>query len=161
MAQICDYFRAANAEAASLAIASGPRDCGFDTVEANSIAPDIVLGKLVALVRGAPWSPATAPMRPLWPPPQSEPSYKVYHALPEDSPLRNGPWLLELSAGIRDELASVDKARLPKLAAQWAAIEEMSRRWNADSLTELIEELVDLATTARDADDRLYCWGTI
>ena len=161
MAQFCDYFSTANAEVAALAIAFGPRDCGFDSVEAKNIEPDVVLAKLVALVRGVPWSPDTAPTRWLWPPPQTEPLYKVYHALPEDSPLRNGPWLVELSVAVRDELATVDTARLPTLAAQWAAIEEMSRLWNADSLTELLQELVYLAMTAREGAGQLYCWGTV
>ena len=158
MGQFCDYFRAADAEIASLAIAFGPRDCGFDTVEAKSIPPDLVLSQLVAFIRSTAWRPDTAPTRLLWPP---EKTSKVYEKLPGNSPLRDGPFLQELSLDSRDSLALVANARLPELAAQWARIEEMSSFWDESSLLELLEELVDLARNAQKAGDKLYCWSTL
>jgi hypothetical protein len=161
MGQFSDYFRAADAEIASLAIASGPQDCGFDTVEAKGIPPDVVLSQLIAFIRKMPWSPVIAPTRLLWPPEKTGPTSKIYERLPENSPLRDGPFLQELSGETRDALASVDNARLPELAAQWARIEEMSSLWDEDSLLELLNELVDLASSAQKAGDQLYCRSTL
>jgi hypothetical protein len=161
MGQICDYFRAADAETASLAIASGPLACGFDTVGAKSIAPDVVLSQLIEFIRGAPSSPHNARTRLLWPPSETEPTSRVYDKLPENSSLRNGPYLLELSVEARDDLASVDPARLPQLAGQWAQIEEMSHYWDEESLFQLLQDLVWLASDAREAADLLYCWCTV
>ena len=68
MGQFCDYFRAADAEIASLTIAFGPRDCGFDSVEAKGVPPDVVLSQLIAFIHRTEWSPNIAPTRLSWPP---------------------------------------------------------------------------------------------
>jgi hypothetical protein len=159
--QFFDYFAAANAEVASLAIASGPHACGFDPVEAKGIAPDVVLSQLVAFIVGTPSSAHISATRLLWPPAETEPTRKAYDGLPEGSPLRDGPYLQELDARTREALASVDDALLPGLAAQWARIEEMSALWDESSLRQLLAELVDLARTAQKAGDQLYCWSTL
>lgn len=159
MGVISDYFCAADAENAALAIASGPRDTAFDTVEAKGIDPVVVLGQLIALIRRTPWSPDTVPVRVLWPPPKTEPtSQEAYDKLPENSPWRTGPWLQELSVETRAVLALVDDERLPDLAVQWARIEEMSRFGDVSSLLPLLKELVDLARKAHKDGDQLYCW---
>jgi len=158
MGIINDYFRAADADHAMLAIVSGPRSVGFDTVEAGGIDPTVVLGQLLAFIRRTPWSPDTVTMQPVWPPPKTKPNSKdAYDRLPESSPWRTGPWLHALNVETRDALASVDDARVPEVADQWARIEEFRGTESGDSLLPLIKELVDLARRAQKNSEPLYC----
>jgi len=155
-----EYFYAADAERASLAIVSGPQDTGFDTVDAKGIDPIVALGHLVAFIRGSPWSRETVKTRLLFPPPKTKPtSQDAYDSLPENSPWRAGPWLEELDVETRDTLASVEDARLPELVARWEKIEALSEFDDPSSLLPLLEELVDLARKARKANSQLYCWS--
>jgi len=158
MGIINDYFHAADAEFALLAIASSPRIVGFDTVEAGGIDPIVVLGQLVAFIRRTQWSPDTVAMRTVWPPPKTEPTSKdAYHQLPESSPWRTGPWLHELNVETRDAFALMDDSRLPELADQWARIEEFRGSETGESLLPLLEELVELARKAQKSSEPLYC----
>jgi hypothetical protein len=162
MGVICDYFRAADAEYAVLAIASGPLNGGFDTVEAKGIDPTVMLGQLIAFIRGTPWSPDTVATQPVWPPPKVEPTSKeVYDRLPENSPWRTGPWLFELNGDTRDALASMNDARLPELAGRWAQIEEFRGSESGTSLLPLLKELVGLARRARINSEPLYCRSSL
>ena len=45
-----EYFYAADAENAALAIVSGPQDTGFDAVDAKGVDPVMALGHLVAFI---------------------------------------------------------------------------------------------------------------
>jgi len=158
MGIINDYFRAADAEHAVLAIASSPRSVGFDTVEAGGIDPWVMLSQLLAFIQGMPWSPDTVTMQPVWPPPKTKPNSKdAYDRLPESSPWRTGPWLHELNMETRDALALVDDARLPVLAGRWAGIEEFGGSENGESLLPLLQELVDLARKAHKNGEPLFC----
>src|SRR5262245_41354702 len=155
-----EYFYAADAERASLAIVSGPQDTGFDTVDAKGIDPIVALGHLVAFIRGSPKSRETVKTRLLFPPPKTKPiSQDAYDRLPENSPWRAGPWLEELDVETRNTLASVEDARLPELVARWEKIEALSEFDDPSSLLPLLEELVDLARKARKANSQLYCWS--
>jgi hypothetical protein len=154
MGIINDYFRAENAEYALLAIASSPRSVGFDTVEAEGIDPWVMLGQLVAFIRGM----DTVATRPVWPPLKTEPTSKdAYDQLPESSPWRTGPWLHELNTETRDALALVDDALLSELASQWSKIEEFRGSESGDSLLPLLIELVELARKAHKNSEPLYC----
>jgi len=158
MGIINDYFRAADADHAMLAIASSPRNIGFDTVEAGGIDPWVMLSQLLAFIRGTPSSPDTVTTRTVWPPPKTEPSSKDdYDRLPESSPWRTGPWLHELNVEIRDALALVDDVRLPELADRWARIEEFRGTESGDGLLPLLKELVELARRAHRNGEPLYC----
>lgn len=158
MGIINDYFRSTDAEYAVLAIASGPLSAGFDTVEGKWIDPVVVLGQLVAFIRGTPWSPDIVAMQPVWPPPKTEPTSKdAYGRLPDNSPWRTGPWLHELNVETRDALALVDDALLSELASQWSKIEEFRGSESGDSLLPLLKELVDLARKAHQNSEPLYC----
>jgi len=155
-----EYFYAADAENAALAIVSGPQDTGFDAVDAKGLDPVMALGHLVAFIRGSPWTPETVVARLLWPPPKTKPnSQDAFDKLPENSPWRAGPWLEELDVETRDTLASVEHARLPELVARWEKIEVFSQFDDPSSLLPLLEDLVDLARKARKANAQLYCWS--
>jgi hypothetical protein len=160
---LTDYFRAPDAKSAARAmeLPAGPLlpEPAFDGVEAKRIDPCVVLGQLVALIRGVPWDVHLVRTVMVWPLPETKPATKeAYNALPEASPWKQGPWLEELEREVRDALATVDDARLPALADQWARIEEFHRTMSAEVALSLINDLVGLARRARDAGDRLYCW---
>jgi len=158
MGIINDYFRAADTDYAMLAIVSGPRSVGLDTVEAGGIDPWVMLSQLLAFIRGTPSSPDTVTTQPVWPPPKTEPNSKDdYDQLPESSPWRTGPWLHELNLETRDALAWLGDVRLPEVADQWARIEEFRGTESGDSLLPLIKELVDLARRAQKNSEPLYC----
>ncbi|MGW0194186.1 hypothetical protein [Nonomuraea sp. NPDC003201] len=117
-------------------------------------------GQLVAFAGQVGYSLGLVETVGLYPPPEDAPrSDDEWDALPEDSPYREGPGIMELSAKARDMLASVDDAGLPMLAEQWAAIEEFSHFTDDDGyMLSLTKDLVGLARRARENDQLLYCW---
>ncbi len=166
MGVLSDYFRARDAKSAARAmeLPGGPLlpVPAFDGVECKGIDPCVVLGQLVAFIRGVPWDAGLVRSVLVWPPPEIKPATKEqYNTLPEGSPWKEGPWLEELDREVCDTLAAVDDARLPALAAQWVRIEEFHNTKSTDFLLSLIRDLVGLARRARDAGDRLYCWTSL
>lgn len=166
-----DYFRAPDAAVAMRVLerAGSPLTAGdddepvFDGVEAKGVEPFIVLGHLVALVRGVRWNPELVPSISLWPSGDQPASIEEYDLLPEDSPWKQiGPGLEELGSSVRDTLADADDARLSQLSVGWAQTEELRRfsDVNQDSLLPLVEDLVRLARRAREANEQLYCWSS-
>ncbi|NUW46333.1 hypothetical protein [Nonomuraea rhodomycinica] len=162
-----EYYRAADRAAATV----GPEHSReladaslglpeFDVVVTKWIDPEVVLGQLVAFAGQVDYSLGLVQPVVLYPPPEDAPrSDEEWEALPEDSPYREGPGIMELSADARDMLAGVADARLPALAEQWAAIEEFSRFTDDDGyMLSLTTDLVGLARRARDNDQLLYCW---
>jgi hypothetical protein len=152
MGVLFDYFRAPDAKTAARAmeLPGGPLlpEAAFDGVEAKRIDPRVVLGQLVAFIRGVPWDVNLVRTVLVWPPPGTDPGTAE-------------TWLEELNLEVRDALAAVDDARLPVLADQWARIEEFHRRVDTDVALSLIKDLVGLARRARDGGDRLYCWSCL
>lgn len=164
MGVMIDYFRAANAERAvrAMNLPSGRPGAEFDGVETKGIDPYVMLGQLVVFIREVPWEPDIISSKTLWPPPDTKPSgEQAYRELPEDSPWRTGPWLEELGVQVRETLASVDDARMPDLAAQWAGIEEFRGLLAIDDALPLTRDLIALARRARESGDQLYCWSCL
>ncbi|GAA1813237.1 hypothetical protein GCM10009682_38020 [Luedemannella flava] len=153
MGVLYDYFRASDdATVVDLLAANGDwygathaDGSAVDVVEAKSLDPDVVVGKVVAHIRDVPWSPGTMGTGLV------EPA--------EDE----GPWVVRIADEARDTLADLPDDRFRELAAWWATIEEFAR-WSrlddedVEMLREKLAELVGLARRARAADDRLYCW---
>jgi hypothetical protein len=163
-----DYFRAPDAASAARvaelpAGPCGPRDYDaqptFDGIEAKGgVDPSVVLGQLVALIRGVRWTPELASTEWVWPPEEQLPDVAL-SPTSEEEPAVEGAWVEELGVEVRDTLASVEDARLPELAARWAQIEEFPRYTDtASAALELATDLIALARRARAAGDRLYCW---
>jgi hypothetical protein len=155
---IYDYFRAADATAALQAMdrPGGPLfpQPSFDGVPAKRIDPWVVLGMLLAFVRGETWRVDTVE---IWPLAETEPATRTdWDNLPDDR-----PWLLEFGAQVRDDLASVDDARLPDLAARWAKIKEFDGRMPVEDALSLIRDLAGLARRARACGDQLYCFTSV
>ncbi|MFC4014454.1 hypothetical protein ACFOY2_45035 [Nonomuraea purpurea] len=166
-----EYYRAADRAAATVQpehsreIADASRGVPeFDVVVTKWIDPIVVLGQLVAFAGQVDYSLELVETVELYPPPEGAPrSDEEWDALPEDSPYLEGPGIMELSAEARDMLASVDDARLPMLAEQWAAIKEFSH-FTADEdgyMVSLTKDLVGLASRAREHDHLLYCWMSL
>lgn len=163
MGVVFDYFRASDAKTAKQAIdrQGGPLfpEPAFDGVETKGIDPQVILGSLVAFIRGAPYELEMVRTVGVWPPPESAPkTEEEYEALPDDSPWKDGPLLEELDLQTRDTLASVNDGQVADLAAQWVQIEEFHNAADPEEMQLLIEELVGLARRARNSGDLLYCW---
>jgi len=159
-----DYFRAPDAKTAMQAIdrPGGPLypEPDFDGVETKGIDPRVILGQLVALIRGVPYELDMVRTMSMWPPREGAPkTLEEYNALPDDSPWKEdgGPLLEELDLQTRDTLASVDDGQAPALAAQWVRIEEFRNCVDAEDMRSLIQELVGLARRASNSGDQLYC----
>ncbi|MFI6601650.1 hypothetical protein ACIBHX_35835 [Nonomuraea sp. NPDC050536] len=169
MGVLFDYYRAADREAAMVLPELGragnrrmPEGQGFDAVDAKGIEPAVILGQLIGLIQGVPWSVGLVEMVEIYPPSEGAPrTEEEWEALPPDSPFLDGPGIEELSAAVRDTLADVDHGRMAELAEQWAGIEEFDGRADAELLRGVIEELVGLARRAKESGQLLYCWTLV
>lgn len=172
MGVLFDYFRASDPVAAAsvMELPAGPLVPGdegqppFDGVDAKGIDPAVVLGQLVAIARGVPWSTETVTSRSVRPPPDTAPvSVEQAAELSEDSPWFTGPWVEELDDLTRDTLADISDSRYGEIAARWAQIEGFAHYSDIieDSLSPLVADLSGLARRARDAGHRLYCWSCL
>ncbi|WP_380281725.1 hypothetical protein [Kitasatospora purpeofusca] len=162
MGVLTDYFRAADDGAVLAAIehaeggplTGGPRPV-FDGFEAKGVDPDVVLGQLIAVVRGLEWAVDLVGETPVWPttpPPGRE------GPVDEDDPWATGPWVMRLARAVRDTLADLADAEVPAVSARWAAEAEELDAADGEELRPLVEDLAALARRAREADEDLYCW---
>ncbi|WP_406086944.1 hypothetical protein [Kitasatospora purpeofusca] len=162
MGVITDYFRAATDAAIVTALeradgtplVGGPHPA-FDGVEAKGVDPDVVLGRLIAAVRGVGWRVGLTESSPAWPttpPPGPDGPFDL-----DDDPWATGPWVLRLGRSVRDTLADLPAADVPAVAARWAAGAEELPHADAEDLRPLVEALSALAHRARTADEDLYC----
>jgi hypothetical protein len=153
MGVLCDYFRAADDEAARKLMAAtggGPVVTDgpplADAVEAKGIDPAVILGKLVGLALGVPWSTDLTRAHLVWP------------ENAEDDPEYAGPWVTGVNDQTRDALAGIGEDRAPELAECWGQIEEFSRYADLSALQPLVRDFAGLASRARTAGESLYCW---
>jgi hypothetical protein len=160
-----EYYRAKGREAA-VAEPEAPRVVGepglnvFDAVETKWWDPQGVLGQLIALIRGVPFTQDLVDSVDLYPPPEGAPqSDEELEALPEDSPYLYGPNIEELPVTVRDTLAHADDTRLPEIAGQLAKIDTFIGAPHTEEVLMLIKELVGLARRAKENDQMLYCWS--
>lgn len=167
MGVFCDYYRAADRQAAAekpdfprVVAESIPGVPTFDAVDAKWIEPQVKLGQLVALVRDVPFSPELVQTITVYPPPEGAPAtIEEWEALPDDSPYKEGPGIEELPADVRDTLADIPDGRLGGLAEQWEQTEEFARRPPGEGyLLGVVTELRGLARRAQKEDQMIYCW---
>ncbi|WP_433385055.1 hypothetical protein ACQPZX_06390 [Actinoplanes sp. CA-142083] len=128
-----DYFRAPTVDAVRQrmdADSSSPLPA-FDGDDFKSMDPSVVLGELVAVATGQPWSTTLVGDSLIW---------------PADPAEHEGPWVTVLGDEARDTLAAIPASRFAELAAQWAGTGDV------------IERIVALAGRARDNDESLFCW---
>jgi hypothetical protein len=151
-----DYFRAADADAAT--VADGPDWAGplyprdavepFDGVDAKGIDPVVVLGQLVGFVQGV---TSIADL--------VNTTGAALQADEQDDHANHG--VLEILDETRDVLASVTEEQVPQLAARWAEIEEFGGYADADALAGTVTELVALSRRAKAAGEHVYCWWSL
>jgi hypothetical protein len=153
MGVLNDYFRARDDRDAARVRGhlGGPTAKGgdgappFDAVDAKGVDHTVVLGQLVALVRGVEWTPELSGGRLV-----AEASGHV----------DEGPWVVALDDATRDLLAGLSPESLPTLAARWAEIEELGGV-DPDELSPTLEALCALARRARDHGEHLYEWCSL
>ncbi len=139
MGNLCDYFRAPDVEQAAAVEDGGPIE-RFDTVE--GLEPEVVLGQLIAFVRGVEWRPGLS-------------GTSLISA--EDSDF--DAWVCQFADDVRDTLAGIPDDDVPGLARWWAGIEELARHSGEPlDLAPDLRELIALARRARDAGEHLYVW---
>jgi hypothetical protein len=153
MGVLNDYFRARDDhEAARVTSHLGgplrPGDDGhpaFDGVDAKGMDHTVVLGQLIALLRGVPWTPTLCGSR-----------------LVEDAcgDLEEGPWVVVIDDDVRDDLAAISPAALPALAERWTGIEELEGT-DPSEIQPVLEALCALARRAREAGEHLYEWCSL
>lgn len=146
-----DYFRASDADAVRRVMdADGlhtPNGRVFDGIDAKGVEPTVVLGKLLAAIQQVPWSTDLVRDRLVWP-------EGGEHDLDHE-----GPWVSELTASDRDALA--EAGDLPRLAREWARIEEFDGLVEVADAQAFIETMAGLARRALEADERLFCWMSL
>jgi hypothetical protein len=146
-----DYFRAADADAVRRVMDAGggrtPVGDVFDGIDAKGIDPTVVLGMMIAAIQQVPWSLDLVSERLVWP------------AEGEPDPDHEGPWVSELNTSARDVLAQA--GNLPRVAQEWARIEELGGHIDVADAQAFIETMVGLARRAREADELLFCWMSL
>ncbi|MEU8813097.1 hypothetical protein [Actinoplanes sp. NPDC048796] len=158
MGVLTDYFRAPSAAAVQEQLTlneggplltSDPSTTVYDGVEAKWIDTSVVLGKLIGFIRDEPWHPHIVDDHLIWP------------EGGEQDTSHEGPWVTILDNETRDTLAAVPADRVPSLAVQWSAIEELQPNTDPQYFAELITELSALATRAQATGDSLFCWMSL
>jgi hypothetical protein len=152
MGVLTDYFSAPSDAAAASALdraggpgqpAAGPPPLPpFDTFQAKSLDPSVIMGKLEEALTGA--------------------DYRVITAGPHYVRLvaqggAHGPWVATVSSALQAALSLAGRDTLARAAAQWSQAEEL-RGFCAEDLTWILEELSGLARRATARDEHLYCW---
>jgi hypothetical protein len=153
MGVLYDYFRASDA------VANDPDWFGplvpyalaeqFDAVDAKGIEPTVILGRLVGILQGVPWSLDLVGTTPVAPQAADE----------EDDDSESG--VLRLADGARDTLASVTAEQAPAIAARWAEIGEFFGRADTVYLAETLTDLAALSRRAKAAGEHLFCWWSL
>lgn len=122
----------------------------LDGVQAKSVDPDVVLGRLVAAASGG--SFVDLDSRAVWP------TTPAPTDVPEEGdPWAEGPWVSEVGASARDALAGVSD--VAAVTAVWVEAEEVYG--DAADWEPFVAELVALARRARDAGESLFCWVSL
>jgi hypothetical protein len=143
-----DYFRAPDADAVRQVMDAGggrtPVGNVLDGIDAKGVDPTVVLGMMIAAIQQVPWNPDLVTDNLVWP------------AGREQDPDYDGPWVSELNTSARDVLAQAGD--VPRVAREWAEIEELGGNVDVADAQAFIESIVGLAGRAREAEDLMFCW---
>lgn len=142
-----EYFRAPDADAVRRVMDATDGDSPPDGIPAKGVDPGVVLGMMIAAIRQVPWEPDLVGETLVWP------------AGREQDPDYEGPWVSELDISTRDALAQADD--LPRVAQEWARIEELDGLVDVAGAQAFIETMAGLARQAREADELLFCWSSL
>jgi hypothetical protein len=144
MAILCDYFAAADDDAAAgvLDLDAGPTSAaGYETVSLPGIDPIVTMLTLEELLTGRSEDEVTENPR------QGE-------VLADGA---DGSTIVALTADLQAALAAADDERLRQVAIEWAGSEELDGS-NPEDLNGALLDLADLARVADERGQSLYCW---
>ncbi len=117
-----------------------------DGVEAKEVDPTVILGQLVAMVRGVEFNVSVVKTDLVWPTGWRK-------LLPWEA------WVEVIDAKTTNDLAAIDPRQISSLGSRWSQIEEFSRgSWSVADLQQLVLDLSRLARRTVDAGDQLYVW---
>lgn len=157
------YFRAVSPESAKQKIRGSEEWVGkcddVDIVPLKGIDHVVILGQLIALIRGEPWNVETVKTKSCWPPLETKPQNpEDYADLPPDSPWLTGPFLDELDLTVRDDLASIKFHQVPDLSKSLAQIDEWqeTEEMTPSLLATIIDDLNKLAIQAKVKNEMLF-----
>jgi hypothetical protein len=144
MALLCDYFAAADDDAAAtvLDLEAGPTSApGYTTVSLPGIEPMVTMLTLEELLTGRSEDDVTENPR------QGD--------VIADGP--DGSMVVAITADLQAGLVAADDEKLRQVAMDWAGTEELDGS-DPDFLTDALVDLADLARTATERGAALYCW---
>ena len=145
---ICDYFSAADDEAAVAVLQTpgGPGRSSLDVVYLKNIDPVVCMARLEAIMAGC--------------------SYEEASRRPRSGQLLSSPdaesaFVLSVSDTLCELLAAAAEDDLARAAEPWSLTEEMSGLVDTEGAAAVLAALADLARRARASGRRLYCWWAL
>jgi aryl-alcohol dehydrogenase-like predicted oxidoreductase len=144
---LTEYFIARDDRDAARAHASqtGPKRAGFKTAEWKSLDPVVTMATLHEVVTG-------------------QNALEWIKSKPPDSTVagtdKDDHWVFRVYDQHFATLAALPDARVPDIAAKWAATEEL-REWPPADVRDALSELIALARDARASGAHLYCWVSL
>jgi hypothetical protein len=167
MGVLFDYFRASDSDAVMQACAvtggkSPLLEGQFPGLELKGIDGSVILGQLVAFIRGVEWDTDLVGSTTVYPSAETmPPDNAAWATLDEDSPWATGPWVIELAVDIRDTLAAVPAEDIPALGVRWSQIDEFGNSIEGGYCAGLVQEIVAFARDAVSHDEMLYVWCSL
>nr|WTB35478.1 hypothetical protein OG781_43920 [Streptomyces sp. NBC_00830] len=146
---MCDYFSASDDDTAVRVLdrPGGPDTARFDVVPLKGIDPVVVMAQLEAILTGCTYDEASE--RP-----------RSGHLL--SSPEVESAFIISVSDILQEALASATHACLAEAAGPWSETDELRQYGiTAEAATGVLDLLSGLASRARSAGCRLYCWWAL
>lgn len=139
MGNIYTYFVAENDAAAAATADAGPDGLpSLDAVDATVLA-----AALMALLTGRPYDEITAGKE--WARLVSDPAHEL-------------AWVVSMPDAFTDALADADNAQLAEVVGPWSRAEEFWGAGNPEELLPLLSSWRELAQTAKDSGQHMFCW---
>lgn len=141
MGVINTYFSAPDDAAAAAVVDDGPaatRSPAVDAVDAS-----VQAATLLALLTGDPVELIT-----------SDSSWARLVSAPD----HESAWVVSMPQAFAEALAAASDERLGEVVGPWSQTEEFWGAGDPEQLLTVVQALRELALTARERDERLYCW---
>ncbi|MEG3626877.1 hypothetical protein [Streptomyces poriticola] len=146
---MCDYFSASDDDTAVgvLDQPGGPDTARFDVVSLKGIDPVVVMAQLESILTGCTYDEASERPR----------SGQLL-----SSPEAESAFIVSVSDTLQETLASATHASLARAAGPWSESDELRQYGiTAEAAVGVLDLLSGLASRARAAGCRLYCWWAL
>lgn len=146
---MCDYFSASDDDVAVRVLdqPGGPNPSVFDVVPLKGIDPVVVMAQLEAILTGCTYDEASERPR----------AGQVI-----SSPEAESAFIVSVSDTLQEALASATHASLVEVAGPWSETDELREYGiTSDTALEVLVLLCGLASRARSAGLRLFCWWAL